>query len=250
MQFTCPVCREVINVDLDMLRQAPPPYEVRHFTEEFQPDDKFKTWKKEMEEEYEKQKAKGGIIDREANDNRFLVVTDIPSNSSPSELSSSPSSDDQPQQLEASQPRQTKELQPATKQAPASANPHHRHPRTHKNYHHDHRQHHDQDFKQHDGQKRLPNQNRPQHKTQQFSRDRTYDQEKPKREPLDKSKPVMQQTAQSEPSKPIHEISKEAQESMSEQLQIQPQQAQSNQRNQRPRQRNHQHRRDCAGNID
>lgn len=250
MQFTCPVCREVINIDLDVLKQAPPPYEVRSFAEEFQPDDKFKTWKKEMEEAYEKQKAKGGIIDREADDNRFLVVTDVPPNISSGELSSSPSSDDQPQQLEPPHPQQAKDLRSDAKPALGSSNPHHRPPRTHKNYHHNHRHHHDQDYRQQHGQKRLPNHNRPHDYPPQSSQERPYGQEKPKREPLQQGKPERQQTVQTP--KPIQKMdTKEVQERELERLPIQPQQAQSNhaQHDQLPRQRNHRFRRDYVGST-
>lgn len=66
----------MIDVDIDVLKLAPPPHEVEHFKEEFLPDAKFQAWKKEMEDKYQNQKLRGGIIDREMEDNRFLLVTE------------------------------------------------------------------------------------------------------------------------------------------------------------------------------
>jgi len=77
-QFTCPVCRDVINVDLDVLKQAPQPYEVGNFKTEFRKDVKFTSLRKKMDIAYQKQKLNGGIIDQIAEDNRFLVTTDAP----------------------------------------------------------------------------------------------------------------------------------------------------------------------------
>lgn len=66
----------MIDVDLEVLKVAPPPHEVENFQEEFLRDTKYKAWRREMEEEYQRQKARGGIIDLEMEDNRFLVVTE------------------------------------------------------------------------------------------------------------------------------------------------------------------------------
>jgi len=75
-QFTCPVCRDVINVDLSMLKQARQPYEVLNFKTEFRKDTSFTSMRKKMNAVYQKQKNNGGIIDQTAEDSRFLVVTE------------------------------------------------------------------------------------------------------------------------------------------------------------------------------
>ena len=51
-----------------------------------------------MEEEYQRQKIRGGIIDREIEDSRFLVVTENVSETLSTELSSLPSAEDEVQQ--------------------------------------------------------------------------------------------------------------------------------------------------------
>ncbi len=84
LQFTCPVCREVINVELASLKLAPPPHEVENFQEEFSKDAKFAAWRKEMDKQYHRQKARGGIIDKDMEDSRFLVVTENTAVTSPS----------------------------------------------------------------------------------------------------------------------------------------------------------------------
>ena len=76
MQFTCPVCREAISVDLAKLKEAPAPLESLSFSERYESDARFRRWRRQMDAEYEKQKLKGGIIDQLADDNRFLVVTE------------------------------------------------------------------------------------------------------------------------------------------------------------------------------
>ena len=78
-------------MDLEALKHAPAPYEVERFNEDFQKGEKYALWKKEMEEKYRKQKAKGGIIDRDAEDNRFLVVTE---GNSSAEMTPSPVDED------------------------------------------------------------------------------------------------------------------------------------------------------------
>jgi len=78
-QFTCPVCRDVIDVDLSELKQAPQPYEVQNFKTEFRKDAKFVSLRQRMEAVYLKQKTNGGIIDQTAEDSRFLVVTEASS---------------------------------------------------------------------------------------------------------------------------------------------------------------------------
>lgn len=110
----------MITVDLDTLKEAPPPYEVQRFSEDFRKDDKYTAWRKEMEEKYSKQKAKGGIIDRDAEDSRFLVVTE---GSSSADLTPSPDENRQPPaDVEASaakaavvEPAKTSSAQPANR---------------------------------------------------------------------------------------------------------------------------------------
>lgn len=66
-----------------------------------------------MEETYLKQKANGGIIDREAEDSRFLVVTDISSSST--ETTPSPEDDSLPRapvEVEASAPKKPAQHKP------------------------------------------------------------------------------------------------------------------------------------------
>lgn len=79
LKFTCPVCRDVIDVDLSELKQAPQPYEVQNFKTEFRKDAKFVSLRQRMEAVYLKQKTNGGIIDQTAEDSRFLVVTEASS---------------------------------------------------------------------------------------------------------------------------------------------------------------------------
>lgn len=220
----------MINVDFDVLKQAPPPYEVQSFKEEFQADDKFKAWKKEMDEAYQRQKAKGGIIDREAEDNRFLVVTDLPSNSSSSEFPSSPSTEEQP---EPSQSSQVKETPSDTKQPPWNA--HHKHPRSQKSYHQNQRQRHEQDYRQHNDQKRWTSHHRPQNRPQQSLHERPkFEPEKPIRDALDQGK---QQSVQ-QPTKQFKQANtRRLQEGEPELLPHL--QTESNQRNKQPRNGDH-----------
>lgn len=219
----------MISVDLDILKEAPPPYEVQNFKEEFQADDKFKAWKKEMDEAFQKQKAKGGIIDREAEDNRFLVVTDMSSNNSSSEFPSSPSTEEQP---EPSQSNQAKETLSDTKQPPpAPSNTHHKHPRSQKSYHQNQRQRHEQDHRQHHGQKRWTNHHRPQNRPHQSYHERPkIEPEKPIRDVLDQ---VNQQAVQ-QPTKQFKQTDTERLQGGEPEL-LPHLQTESNQRNQQPR---------------
>lgn len=90
LQFSCPVCREEISVELAALKLAPPPQEAEHFQEEFRKDAKYVAWKAEMDEEYRRQKERGAIIDLELEDSRFLVVTESAAGTPASDLSSAP----------------------------------------------------------------------------------------------------------------------------------------------------------------
>ncbi|XP_067671508.1 protein starmaker-like [Haliotis asinina] len=69
-KVVCPVCRDEITYDLDELKEAPAvDADDIHYT----PSSAVKQLQRDMAVLYEKQKAKGGIIDLEAEKNRFLV---------------------------------------------------------------------------------------------------------------------------------------------------------------------------------
>ncbi len=61
---------------METLKRAPPPLESETLTESFRHDPKLAAWRKQMEIEYQKQKSKGGIIDRATEESRFLIVTE------------------------------------------------------------------------------------------------------------------------------------------------------------------------------
>ena len=71
-KITCPVCREEISYDLEYLRSQV--YDKTKDEITFQPSDDFKIWQKNMAELYLKQKEKGGIIDVDAEKNRYLLT--------------------------------------------------------------------------------------------------------------------------------------------------------------------------------
>nr|CAG4640614.1 EOG090X00NX [Eulimnadia texana] len=74
-QLQCPVCREPISVDLNLLRKAPPPLAASQ-KENVHHRPEYESWRKQMDKIYEKQKAQGGIIDCREEESRFLIVTD------------------------------------------------------------------------------------------------------------------------------------------------------------------------------
>ena len=90
---------------MDTLKEAPPPYESQNSVEEFRRDAKLAAWRKQIKEKYERQKNQGGIIDRLAEDTRFLVVTEAPPTQSASVESTSSSAEQVPQAPEASVPQ-------------------------------------------------------------------------------------------------------------------------------------------------
>lgn len=91
------MCREVISVDLKTLKLAPLPKGVENFEEKFKMDAAYIAQRMKMEEEYMKQKARGGIIDVEAEDSRFLVVTEVTASALPESIPP-PTEDEVPQQ--------------------------------------------------------------------------------------------------------------------------------------------------------
>ncbi|XP_046444830.1 E3 ubiquitin-protein ligase RNF25-like [Daphnia pulex] len=118
-QFTCPVCREVINVELASLKLAPPPHEVENFQEQFSKDAKFTAWRKEMDKQYHRQKTRGGIIDKDMEDSRFLVVTENTAATSPSTAEAPSFTTEKVVQQSQSQP----EIKAAPVQAPSTSKP-------------------------------------------------------------------------------------------------------------------------------
>ncbi|XP_056410629.1 E3 ubiquitin-protein ligase RNF25 isoform X2 [Hyla sarda] len=66
----CPVCREGLNFDFKKLQAAAPPQQPEEL---FVPDSLTLQRDKELRQVYERQRAKGGIIDLEAEKNRFFI---------------------------------------------------------------------------------------------------------------------------------------------------------------------------------
>ncbi|XP_069100519.1 E3 ubiquitin-protein ligase RNF25 isoform X1 [Pleurodeles waltl] len=72
----CPVCREPLTYDLEMLESAPPP---NHPLEVYNPDKRTIQHQRKLRKLFEKQQAKGGIIDPEAERNRYFISLQKPS---------------------------------------------------------------------------------------------------------------------------------------------------------------------------
>lgn len=70
-KLTCPVCREVIKYELEDFETVPPEDKF-----EFTPTAEMRELQTKMAEILERQKARGGIIDVEAEKNKFLVKHD------------------------------------------------------------------------------------------------------------------------------------------------------------------------------
>ncbi|KAM9305058.1 E3 ubiquitin-protein ligase RNF25 [Gastrophryne carolinensis] len=66
----CPVCREPLTCDLTKLQEAPPPQQTE---EVYTPDARTLLREAELRRIYERQRANGGIIDVEAERNRFFI---------------------------------------------------------------------------------------------------------------------------------------------------------------------------------
>ncbi len=70
-QVVCPVCREPITFDLAALASSPPP--ALH-QETITLSEDMKILQRKMSRLFEKQKAKGGIIDVEAEKNKYYLT--------------------------------------------------------------------------------------------------------------------------------------------------------------------------------
>uniref|UniRef100_H3ABG2 E3 ubiquitin-protein ligase RNF25 n=1 Tax=Latimeria chalumnae TaxID=7897 RepID=H3ABG2_LATCH len=70
LKVICPVCREPLTYDLPTLLLAPPP---QLSLEAYVPDEVALQRKQELRRIYERQRARGGIIDPEAESKRFFI---------------------------------------------------------------------------------------------------------------------------------------------------------------------------------
>ncbi|TFK03618.1 cyclin-dependent kinase inhibitor 1-like [Platysternon megacephalum] len=71
----CPVCRETLTYDLSALQAAPPPQQP---VEPYRPDAKALQTREELRIIYQRQQKKGGIIDPEAERNRYFISLQAP----------------------------------------------------------------------------------------------------------------------------------------------------------------------------
>ncbi|NXT21748.1 RNF25 ligase, partial [Syrrhaptes paradoxus] len=71
----CPVCRETLVYDLCALKAAPPP---QHPLEPYRPDVKTLQHQEELRLIFKRQQEKGGIIDPEAERNRYFISLQAP----------------------------------------------------------------------------------------------------------------------------------------------------------------------------
>ncbi|NXD78713.1 RNF25 ligase, partial [Halcyon senegalensis] len=71
----CPVCRETLVYDLCALKAAPPP---QHPLEPYRPDTKTLQHREELRLIFKRQQEKGGIIDPEAERNRYFISLQAP----------------------------------------------------------------------------------------------------------------------------------------------------------------------------
>ncbi|XP_067426201.1 E3 ubiquitin-protein ligase RNF25 isoform X2 [Emydura macquarii macquarii] len=71
----CPVCRETLVYNLSTLQAAPPP---QHAVEQYRPDAKTLQNQEELRRIYQRQQEKGGIIDPEAERNRYFISLQAP----------------------------------------------------------------------------------------------------------------------------------------------------------------------------
>lgn len=81
-QVQCPVCREPISYDMNMLSSAPPPQDVEN-ARQFELDDELRDLQQKMAALFSYQKSRGGIIDPEAEDSKLLLVTNTPTEEAP-----------------------------------------------------------------------------------------------------------------------------------------------------------------------
>ncbi|XP_078682330.1 uncharacterized protein LOC144916810 [Branchiostoma floridae x Branchiostoma belcheri] len=74
-EVVCPMCREPISYDLAGLLSAKPP---AINEDKYKPDKAMMKWQAEMSKVYKKQQSKGGIIDIEAEKNKFFIKLEAP----------------------------------------------------------------------------------------------------------------------------------------------------------------------------
>ncbi|CAG9768195.1 unnamed protein product [Ceutorhynchus assimilis] len=98
-QATCPVCREPISCDGTKLKTSLPPKELQD-AQKFEVTQELKMLQQKMQQLFNYQKSKGGIIDIEAEENKLLLITNSEDNNSedpgPSLSSSNPPVEQQP----------------------------------------------------------------------------------------------------------------------------------------------------------
>lgn len=73
-QVVCPVCREALT-DVQDIMDAPPSPETGKFV--FKKDEALEMLQEEMAKLFAQQKAKGGIIDLEAEKNKYLITSAV-----------------------------------------------------------------------------------------------------------------------------------------------------------------------------
>ncbi|KAK7862256.1 hypothetical protein R5R35_008133 [Gryllus longicercus] len=81
-QVQCPVCREPIAYDMDLLTSAPPPLDVEN-ARQFELNDELRSLQQKMASLFSYQKSRGGIIDPEADDSKLVLVTNTPTEEAP-----------------------------------------------------------------------------------------------------------------------------------------------------------------------
>lgn len=74
LKATCPVCREAICCDVDELKSAAPPKDLEN-AQKFEVTQDLRLLQQKMQQLFNYQKSKGGIIDIEAEENKLLLIT-------------------------------------------------------------------------------------------------------------------------------------------------------------------------------
>ncbi|CAG2059309.1 unnamed protein product [Timema podura] len=73
-QVLCPVCREPVSCDMELLSNAPQPLDVQS-AHQFELSDELRALQDQMAALFIRQKQRGGIIDPEAEESKLLLVT-------------------------------------------------------------------------------------------------------------------------------------------------------------------------------
>lgn len=81
LKATCPVCREAIFCDVDELKTAAPPKQLEK-AQKFEVTQDLRLLQQKMQQLFNYQKSKGGIIDIEAEENKLLLITNSNDNTS------------------------------------------------------------------------------------------------------------------------------------------------------------------------